>query len=299
MNDPVPEPARWAALALLAAAVITRTQSGPWVLRIAVLALGGLAVLPILGWLRTLWFAPVAVAGIAAWVTAVVLHAGQAVPVATVTVTLVGAAVGAGTGWLTQRSRPAVRPWLTLLFAVAVWALLLPQLSSAPTSTPLLFGIDLAGDRALAMVALALLALGVWGLGNLARTRAGRQIGAAGSSATLALRSGATPAGVWLRAGAVSGLLAGWAGLLLALDVQSTPGVAQFSPATALTWLAVPLIGGPAWVSGVLVGAIVVGGLPVVTDLSEATVAGLGLVAMALTRGQGLVGLVVHRIGRT
>ena len=298
MNDPVPAAARWALLAVLVAAAVLRAAAGPWVLRVAVLGLAGLAILPVLGWLRTLWFTPVAAAGIAAWVTAVVLHAGQAAPVALVAAMAAGAAVGAVLAAATQRTNPAVRPWVSLVFVVAVWAALLPRLGAAPSPPPLLFGVDLAGERTLALVGVGLLGLGVWGIGNLARTRAGRQIGAAGSSATLALRSGATPTGVWLRAGAVSGALAGWAGLLLALDVQSTPGVSQFSPAMAITWLAVPLIGGPAWVSGVLVGAVIVGVVPALTSVNEPTVAGLGLAVVALTRGSGLVGMVVERLQR-
>lgn len=298
MNDPVATPARWAALLVLIAVVFLRPGSGPWVVRIAVLGLAGLAVLPILGWLRTLWFAPVAAAALAAWATVAVLRAGQAVPVAALAAMVVGAAVAALIALATQRAHPLARPWVSLLPTVAVWALLLPRLGAATTQAPLLFGVDLAGERALAVVAVALLGFGVWAVGNLARTRAGRQIGAAGSSATLAIRSGASPAAVWLQAGAVSGVLAGWAGFVLTMDVQSLPGVAQFSPATAVTWLAVPLIGGPAWVSGVLAGAVVVGALPAVTHLTEPAVAGLALALVALTRGAGLVGAVTAQLRR-
>ena len=290
MNDPAPAPLRWAVLTGLAGVVVVTASAGPWVLRIAVLALGGLAVLPVLGWLRTLWFAPVAVAGLAAWTSATVLHLGQAVPLALVVGTATGVLAGAGAGMLTQRVPAAVQPWLSLGLALAVWALVLPRVGPAPAPPPLLFGIDLAGGRSLAVLALLLLGLGVAGLGHLSRSRAGRQIGAAGSSPTLALRSGATLPAVWLRAGIVSGLLAGWAGLLLALDVQAVPAASQFSAATALSWIAVALLGGPAWVSGVLVGAVIVGGLAVL-GAPEIGVACLALAAAALTEGSGLVGL--------
>ena len=298
MNDPVAASARWACLVALAALVFVQASAGPWVVRIAVLGLAGLAILPVLGWLRTLWFAPTAAAALAAWVTVLVLRAEQAVPLALLAATVVGAVASAATAAATQRVTPAIRPWVSLLFAVAVWAVLLPRFGSGPAQPPLLFGIDLAGERALALVAVALLGFGVWAIGNLARTRAGRQIGAAGSSATLAVRSGATPLGVWWRAGAISGVLAAWAGFILAIDVQSVPGVSQFSPATAVTWLAVPLLGGPAWVSGVLVGAVAVGGLSGLTTLSEPAVAGLALALVAMTRGYGVVGLVVQRMAR-
>ena len=289
MNDPVPAPLRWAVLAALAGVIAVSAATGPWVLRIAVLALGGLAVLPVLGWLRTLWFAPAAIAGLAAWTSATVLHLGQAVPVALVVGTATGALAGAAAAALTQRTPAAVQPWVSLGLVVGVWAIVLPRLGAAPAPPPLLFGITLSGGRSLAVVALLLLGLGVAGLGHLSRSRAGRQMGAAGSSPTLALRSGATMATVWLRAGIVSGVLAGWAGVLLAVDLQTVPSAGQFSAATALAWLAVPLLGGPAWVSGVLVGAVLIGGLSAL-GAPEVGVACLALVAAALTEGGGLVG---------
>ena len=293
MNDPVPAPLRWAVLAALGVVVALSASTAPWVLRIVVLALGGLAVLPVLGWLRTLWFAPVAIAGLAAWTSATVLHLGQAVPVALVVATATGAAAGATAALLTQRAAPAVRPWASLGLVVGVWALVLPRLGAAPAPPPLLFGIDLAGGRSLPVVALLLLGLGVAGLGHLSRSRAGRQMGAAGSSPTLALRSGATMPTVWLRAGIVSGVLAGWAGLLLAIDIQSVPSAGQFSPGTALAWLAVPLVGGPAWVSGVLVGAALLGGLSAL-GVPEVGIGCLALTAATLTPGDGLVGAVAR-----
>jgi branched-chain amino acid transport system permease protein len=299
MNDPIPAAGRWAILAALAALVIVRPAAGPAVLHIAVLALAGLAILPVLGWLRTLWFTPVAAAGIAAWVTALLLHVGQSVPLAALAGTAAGGLVGAAGAVAVQRVGVVVRPWASLLLSIVVWAVLLPRVGAAPAPPPLLFGIDLAGERALGLLALGLVGLGIWVLSNLARARAGRQIGAAGSSPTLALRSGVTMAAVWARAGAVSGVLAGWAGIVLAMDVQSVPGLAQFAPATAVTWLAVPLIGGPMWVSGVLVGALIVGGLPLLAGVPEMAVAGLGLaVAVGATRGEGLVGVVAERFGR-
>lgn len=289
MNDPVAALVRWGGLAVLAAAVLARPNTGPWVLRIAVLGLAGLAVLPVLGWLRTLWFTPVATAGLAAYVAVVLLHHGQAVPIAVTAGTATGAAAGAATAVLTGRLPAMIRPWVSLLAVFVVWGLVLPQAEASPAPPPLLFGINLAGDRALALTALGLLALGVWLVGNLARSRAGRQIGATGSSPTLARLSGATLQGVWLRAGVVSGVVSGLAGVILAIDVQALPALSQFSPVTAIVWLAVPLIGGPAWVSGVLAGAVVVGGLSA-AGLPEPAVAGAGLALAALTRGHGVVG---------
>ena len=297
MNDPVPVAGRWAVVGLLGALVVLRAATGPAIVRIAILGLAGLAVVPVLGWLRTLWLTPVAAAGVAAALTAWLLHLEQSVPIAALAGMAAGALIGAGAAVATQRAPTFVRPWISLILVVVVWAALLPRVGSSPAPTPLLFGIDLAADRALGIVAVILLGLGVWVTGNLATARAGRQIGAAGSSPALALRSGATQRGVWLRAGLVSGVLAADAGILLALDVQGVPAVGQFSPATALLWLAVPLIGGPMWVSGALLGAVLVGVVASATPIPEAAIAGLGLAAAALTHGHGLVGAVAARIG--
>lgn len=297
MNDPTAAPLRWAAVGILAVAVIARPASGPWVLRIAVLALAGLAVLPVLGWLRTLWFTPVAAAGLSALVTVALLHNQQAVPIAAVAGAATGGLVGTAAAVLIGRAPAVLRPWLSLLTAVVVWGVVLPRADRVSAPPPLLFGVDLAGDRALALLALVMLGIGVWLVGNLARSRAGRQIGAAGSSAKLALVSGATLQGVWTRAGVVSGVLSGLAGVLLALDVQALPALTQFSPATAVAWLAVPLIGGPAWVSGVLVGAVLVGGIAAMAGVPEVGVASAALAVTALTRGQGIVGAIAERRG--
>lgn len=298
VNDPVPVSLRWGWVLALAAVVLLRSGTAPVVVRVAVLGLAGLAVLPVLGWLRTLWFAPVAAAGAAAAVAATLLHHGQAVPVALVIGTVAGAAVGAGLAAVTARAASPARPWLSLLAAVAVWAFVLPRVGAAPTAPPLMFGIDLGSDGAVAVVGVALFALGVWVVGNLAASRVGRQMGAAGSSPVLAIRSGATIGGVWLQAGMVSGALAGWAGVLLVMDAQAVPRLTEFSPVAAVTWLAVPLIGGPAWISGVLVGATLVAGAAVIVPGGEAVVAGIGLLLVALTRGQGVVGAVAERVQR-
>lgn len=298
MTDPVDPYVRGAIVAALGVLLFASGATSPWVLHVSVLALGGLALVPVLGWLRTLWFAPVAAAGLAAWAAASLLHHGQAVPVAAVAATVVGMAAGAAAAAGTERVAQVVRPWISVLLVALVWGVILPRVASAPTPQPMLFGIDLSGDRPLAALALALLAFGVWSMGNLARSRVGREIAVAGSSPKLAQRSGARIAGAWVSAGAVSGLFAGWIGLLLALDVQGVPTGAQFSPATAVIWVAVPLIGGPAWISGALVGALIVGGLPAVLQIPEAAVAGLGLVAVTVTRGRGLVGEIAHRTGR-
>ena len=295
MNDPVAAPVRWGILAALAAVAFVRAPAAPWVLHIAILGLAGLSLLPMVGWLRTLWFTPVVAAAFAGWAAAELLHHGQAVTLAFAAATVVGALVGGPLAWATQRLRPSMRPWATLLVAATVWSVILPRVTNVPTERPLLFGIDLAADRPAAIMALLLLAAGVWVVTNLAASRAGREIAAAGASPAMAVRLGASRPDVWLRAGIVSGVLAGWVGLLTTIDMQGVPAVAQFSPVIAIAWLAIPLLGGAEWATGALIGALLVGGLPPLLHVGEPVVAAAALVIGALLQGRGLVGELARR----
>jgi branched-chain amino acid transport system permease protein len=295
MNDPVSPAVRWAIIAGLALLAFLRAPTAPWILHIAVLGLVGMSLLPMLGWLRTLWFTPVASAAMAAWVAAELLHHGQAVTLAFVAATAAGAAVGGAMAWATQRLRPAVRPWATLVVVATLWGTILPRVTNVPTERPLLFGIDLAADRPAAFMALLLLAAGVWAVTNLASSRAGREIATAGSSPALAQRLGGSLPEVWLRAGIVSGVLAGWVGLMITIDLQGLPAVAQFSPAIAIAWLAVPLLGGAEWATGTLIGAVLIGGLPPLLHMGEPVVAAIALVVGGLLQGRGLLGLLPQR----
>jgi ABC-type branched-subunit amino acid transport system permease subunit len=295
VNDPVAAPVRWGIITALAALAFVRAPAAPWVLHIAILGLAGLSLLPMVGWLRTLWFAPVVSAAMGAWAAAELLHHGQAVTMAFAAATIAGGLVGGPLAWATQRLRPTMRPWATLLVAATVWSVILPRVTNVPTERPLLFGIDLAADRPAAIMALLLLAAGVWVVTNLAASRAGREIAAAGASPAMAVRLGASLPDVWLRAGIVSGVLAGWVGLLTTVDLQGLPAVAQFSPAIAIAWLAIPLLGGAEWATGALIGAVLIGGLPPLLHLGEPVVAAAALIAGALLQGRGLVGELARR----
>jgi branched-chain amino acid transport system permease protein len=295
VNDPIAAPVRWAIIAALAALAFVRAPAAPWVLHIAILGLAGLSLLPMVGWLRTLWFTPVVSAAMAAWAAAELLHHGQAVTLAFVAASVAGGLVGGPLAWATQRLRPGVRPWATLLVAATVWSVILPRVTNVPTERPLLFGIDLAADRPAAIMALLLLAAGVWVVTNLAASRAGREIAAAGASPAMAVRLGASLPDVWLRAGIVSGVLAGWVGLLTTVDMQGLPAVAQFSPVIAIAWLAIPLLGGAEWATGALIGALLIGGLPPLLHVGEPVVAAAALVVGALLQGRGLVGELARR----
>ena len=292
MNEPVPHTARWALLAVVGATALVAPGSGGAGLRVAILGLAGLALVPLLGWLRVLSFAPLASAGLGAAVAAWLLGSGQAVPIAFLGASVVGAAAGMATTAAWPRRPEGAATWASLTAAVAVWGLVLPRLVLPPSPESLLFGVDLSSDRALAVFATLLLAAAVLGLGNLAGSKAGREIAAAGAAPELAARSGVSVRAARLRAGMVAGLFAGWAGLLMTLDAQSLPSATQFAPAVAVTWLAVPVLGGTSWICGTLVGALVIGALGSIGVVPQAGVAGLAVAGAALLHGRGLLGLV-------
>lgn len=288
MNDPLPPPALWAALAVVAVLAMVGPTGGVSALRVAVLGLGALALVPLAGWLRVVSFAPVAAAGAAAAVAAWLLGTGQAVPVAFVAASIAGALVAAAvtTPW---PSWPAAGPaFASMIAALAVWGLLLPRVVARPFGQPVLFGIDLSTPGSGGVLAMLLLAAGALGLVNVARSAAGREIAAVGVAPELALRSGADTAVVRARAGLLAGLFAGWAGLLSVLDAGALPPLTQFSPGVAVVWLGVALLGGLGSIGGAVAAALVVGGLAPLVGVPEAGVAGFGFVVVAVANGRGL-----------
>jgi branched-chain amino acid transport system permease protein len=288
MNDALRPPVLWGALAVAGAlAGLAPTAA----LRVAVLGLGALALVPLLGWLRIVSFTPVAAAGAGAVVAAWLLGKGQAVPVALLAASVAAAGVGAAVTAVWPRRPPAAPAFVSVVAALAVWGLLLPRVVIRPSAQPVLFGIDLGTPRSLAMLAVGLLAIAALGLVNVGRSAAGREIAAVGVAAEIALRSGADPAAVRVRAGLLAGLFAGWAAVLLVLDAGALPAPLQLSPAAAVVWLGVAALGGIASIGGVVVAAVMIGGLAALVGAPEAALAGLALAAVAVAGGRGIADL--------
>ena len=293
MTEPLPPAATWAVLG--AVAVLVLVSSGDVsAVRVAVLGLGGLALVPLLGWLRVLSFAPVAAAGAAAAAGAWVLAAGQAVPVAFVAASAVGSATAAGVtaAWpVTKGESGSAAAWVSVIAAAVVWGVGLPHLRLRSWSQPLLFGIDLSDRRPLAVLSVLLLAAAALGLANVARSAAGREMAAAGVAPELATRSGADVSAAWLRAGAVAGLFGGWAGFLLVLQAGALPPLSQVSPTAGIAWIAVAIVGGTLSIPGVLAAALVVGVAAPLLGMADVTLAVAGLVVVVVMGGRGLPAL--------
>lgn len=291
MNDPLPPSVVWGALSVAVVLGLLGPTDGASPVRVAVLGLGALAVLPLLAWLRVVSFAPIAAAGTAAAAAAWLLGRGLAVPVAFVAASITGALVAAAITVVWPR-RPAAGPgFASLIAALIVWGVLLPRVAIRPSPQLMVFGIDLSGPRTLGLLAVGLLVVAGLGLVNVARSPAGREMAAVGVAPELALRSGADATVVRVRAGLLAGLFAGWAGVLLVLDAGALPPLVHLGPAAAVVWLAVALLGGLGSIGGTVTGALVVGGLAPLLGIPEAGLAGLALVGVVATGGQGLADL--------
>ena len=177
---------------------------------VAVFALGVVALVPLVGWLRVLSFLPLASAGTGAAAAAFVLGAEQAVPLAFVAATAAGVVTGAAVMAAAPRDA-AGGVLVSLLAAVAAWGLLLPMVSVAPASEVVLLGVDLSSDRALGITATGLLAAAVWALSHLSRSRIARGALLAAADPASADRTGVDARTVRLQIGMVSGAVGAWA----------------------------------------------------------------------------------------
>jgi branched-chain amino acid transport system permease protein len=239
-------------------------------------ALLGLSLTVTVGWLRVVSLFQPAAAAAGAYATARLLAAGQALPFAVLAAALAGALAGL-VALAPARARPRVGlPLTSLLLTVAVWAAVVPAVRALPFVREPFVGIDLAGDRALYLLVLAGVVGVLVGLDNLTRSAVGRGLVALGAGGDLAARSGVSPTDAWREGVALSGALAGLSGCVAALVAQGIPPASAFSPAVAVSALAIPLLGGAPWPAGALVGA---GLLTVVTPLAARV--GLGAVALS------------------
>ena len=284
---------------LVAAIVYPFVFSDPAALRtglnLLVLLLGAVSLVPVVGWLRAVSFAAPASAGLAAWASAAALGRQQSLPVVAVVAVAVGALVAvAATAPVLRRPRAGL-PWTSLGLLFAVWGLVLPRLRPLPFTRPVFVGIDLGGDRAIYLIGILFVAAATAAIVRFGASPSGRLLIAAGADPAFAARSGGHLPELTLTAAALSGGVAGLAGVLATLVGQSLPPASLFSPAAALAWLAIPVLGGAPWLAGALAGFVVVGGLTELAGLPLAAVGGVALAAGALLP-EGVLGPVVARL---
>lgn len=256
---------------------------------LCVLVLAGLALTPVVGWLRGLALHIPACMGAGALAAVAVLR-HQGLPLAVVA----GCAAGAAVGLLVSIAgrRRVLLPAIGLTASALVAGVLLPGLRLGPVSRPVVLGIDLGTDRALYLVALGLAVAAWMGLRNLSDGAPGWRLRTIGMAPELAARSGVPVASTTRGGFLVSGAVAGAAGIVLALLHMGPPPAADVSAARAVALLAIPLLGGMRGPDGAVLGAALLW-------LATAAVTGMGIVEGELAAGGLLVAIaLVMRPGR-
>jgi ABC-type branched-subunit amino acid transport system ATPase component/ABC-type branched-subunit amino acid transport system permease subunit len=155
-----------------------------------------------------------------------------------------------------------------------------------------LYGLDLASQRTYYYVVLAVLGLALAVVARLRRTGIGRTTIAVRDNRDAAAAYTVSPARTSLRAFALAGGLAGLGGALLAGALQSVPNDRFFTVDDSLLLVAIVVIGGLGSVSGPVLGALWVVGLPAFfpdNDLVPLLSSSLGLLVLLLYFPGGLV----------
>jgi ABC-type branched-subunit amino acid transport system permease subunit len=184
----------------------------------------------------------------------------------------------------------------------------LPDPSSTLISRPSLFGLSLTSERAFAWFSLAVLVLSVLMVRVWRDRGIARRLVAVRDNESAAAAMGITVVRTKLLAFAVSGFMAGYAGVCIAfaserLSDTGATGVftsaGTFDPALSWLILSMVVIGGLGSISGAVLGAVYLVGLPAIfgtTSSIQLLTSGIGLIAFILYLPGGLAE-VMHRIG--
>jgi ABC-type branched-subunit amino acid transport system ATPase component/ABC-type branched-subunit amino acid transport system permease subunit len=297
-------------LALLLA-VVAGTPSNMFLYSTVVLvAVVGLSVTVLTGWAGQLSLGQFAFAGLGAVIATSLVARGFTFPIAVLYSTVAGVVVAALVGFPALRVKGLFLAVTTLAFAIATqsWLLRLDVFANGETTYHLprteIFGfLDLASQRTYYLLCLFVLVVAAAGVSRLRRSGVGRSIVAMRDNESSAASFGLSPAVSKLTAFAFAGGLAALAGALMAglqvfYSIDSTSGVTLFGPEQSLQVVAMAVIGGLGSVSGTLLGALYVVGLPALFDDSQTitfATSGIGLLALLLYLPGGLAG-VVYRI---
>jgi len=277
-------------------------------------AICAVSVTILTGWAGQLSLGQMAFAGIGA-LTAALLARGMDLgfgggilvvrplpfPAAVAIAALIAAALAALLGLGALRVRGLLLAVTTFAFGVACENYLYarpffmdsPQSTTASFPVGTLFGLNISSQRAYYYVVLAVLIAVMILAGRLRRSGIGRTtIGVReNADAAAAYTVGATRAK--LRAFALAGGIAGLGGALLAGALQTVPyGSSYFLPDDSLSLVALVVIGGLSSVSGPVIGALWVVGLPAFFPGNDAVpllTSSLGLLIMLLYFPGGLV----------
>jgi len=291
-------------LAIILPIVISSASQNYLFSRVVVYALVGLSVTVLSGWAGQLSLGQFAFVGLGAMVTASLVGRGMGFPVAVGYATVAGVFVACAVGFPALRVQGIFLSVTTLAFAVASsnWLFDLDVLTNGQGASIVpraeLFGfLDLGPERTYFYVSLAVLVACAAMVARLRATGVGRCLIAVRENEPTAAAFTVSPAIAKLTAFALGGGLAALAGGLLA-GLEINIGSNSFGPHLSLQVVAMVVIGGLGSVTGAILGAVYVVGLPAIWDGSP-TVAlltsGIGLLVLLLYLPGGLIE-VVHRV---
>src|SRR3954465_1063806 len=163
--------------------------------------------------------------------------------------------------------------------------------STTVMKRPVVGGLTFAPERTYYWACLAVLALGIIAVARLRRSGLGRVLLAVRDNELAASAMGLSPTRVKLFAFAVSGAIAGIAGgLLVGLIQQFTTD--RFDATASLQVVAVAVVGGIASITGAVLGALLIVGLPAFfPNSAQVTLltSGIGMLILLLYFPGGLV----------
>lgn len=274
---------------------------------VILVALVGLSVTVLTGWAGQLSLGQFAFAGLGAVTASALVSRGYSFAIALAYAAALGAVAAVLVGFPALRVKGLYLAVTTLAFAVMTQTWLLRQhvFTGGETNFQLtrskLFGIyDLTSQRHYYFLCLATLVLIATGVGRLRRSGVGRSIIAMRDNEPAAASFGLSPALSKLSAFAFAGALAAFAGALLAglhvfFSIDAQNGLTPFGPEQSLQVVAMAVIGGLGSVSGTLLGALFVVGLPAMFHHNQTVgfaTSGIGLLALLLYVPGGLAAVV-------
>jgi ABC-type branched-subunit amino acid transport system permease subunit len=176
----------------------------------------------------------------------------------------------------------------------------LPNPAYTVVARPSLFGLSLASQRSFAWFALAVLVLSVLMLRVWRDKGVARRLVAVRDNELAAAAMGIPVLRTKLLAFALSGFVAGYAGVCFAFATQQLNNTdLTFDPTTSFVIISMVVIGGLGSISGAILGAIYLEGLPAIFGSNQTIqfiTSGLGLIAFILYLPGGL-GELLHRLG--
>jgi len=272
--------------------------------RVLIYAIVGLSVTILSGWAGQLSLGQFAFVGLGALTATALVGRGMSFPVAVAYATVAGVFAAIAVGFPALRVRGLFLAVTTLAFAVAAsnWIFSLHFLTNGQgilimPRAKLLGVLDLRSQRTYYYLCLALLVVCTAMVARLRTTGVGRSLIAVRDNESAASSFAVSPTISKLTAFALGGGLAALAGALLA-GLEIEVGNNTFGPQLSLQVVAMVVIGGLGSVTGAILGAVYVVGLPALWNNSPTVgllTSGVGLLILLLYLPGGLIE-VLHRI---